>query len=231
MNMSRKMKLVAASLSALLAIAVLAAVASAGEFTAHCERGEGQTCTGSISGTNLELVTTEGQAAVCSSIKGTASLTGGSTTMTLELDFGGCRETVTAFQYFCGTPQQTQTFQVGPVAAHIVNLAEAPATTPGLLITNVDAGWFCGPGGAPFGTMTGNLIGLLENPQCNTYATTQNLQFQKASNGHQTFTQVTETGTIFDLSLPVWFSGYKTASTTSTTSISWNAGNRVKITC
>jgi hypothetical protein len=73
-------------------------------------------------------------------------------------------------------------------------------TPIGILITIGDVQITCA-GGLLTKTLTGNVIGELETPNCGTAGTTYNLNFAPASAGSTTqrYEQVTTTGTLFDL--------------------------------
>jgi len=221
--MSRKIRLTAASSFVLLAMAILPAVASAGEFTADCTTGPGGTCTGTVAGGPLEIRTTNEETIVCNEITGAVTQTWGSSTGTIELEIFGCRETVTAFKGKCGT------IKTGKLVTHIVNVAEAPNVETGLLITGINVKPFCGWW---FEDLTGNLIGLFESPECGTYRTSHKIVFTSSSSGHQKPNQVTETGPILDLSVNQFLGGNNvTAAIVATTTISWNVNSLVNITC
>jgi hypothetical protein len=230
--MNKKLMLLAAGALTALAFAALPAIASAGEYNADCELGAGKTCTGSVAGINAVLTNTKNETVSCSNAGGTATQVGGTSTGTLELDFTGCKETTTIFKFSCNSAgKPAGTITTGPLVSHLVNLADPPATkTPGLLITNSNVTFECT--GFAKKTVTGNILGDITNPQCGVFAASHAASFTQASNGHQTFKQVTGTGTIQDLISKNHPEGeYSTSSQTGTGTITWNAGNKVNITC
>jgi len=227
--MNRKPMLLAAGVLTAIAFAALPALASGGEYEAHCIGGS--TCVGEITGGATSLESDNGDIITCSTVGGSTSFATTSTTGTVNLHFTGCREHVTFFTFQCNSPGSAAgTINVTGVTYHLVNL-EHGGTTPGVKLTNVSVTFDC-PGYTKK-TVTGSVVGHLENPAsfCNTATTTHAVNFQQgASTGIQKYMQVTTTGTQTDLIANNDSGGtYTTAAQLGTGIIHWN--NPVMITC
>jgi len=103
--------------------------------------------------------------------------------------------------------------------------------TPGVLLTGVNVTFTC----AAFikKTVTGNIIGHWENPQCGSSVASHKVTFSEISAGKQKYTQVTTVGTAFDLisNNDTEPSEYKTSSQTGSGVLSAESSNNVKFTC
>ncbi len=199
--MNKKMMLLAlAAVSA--AMFALPAMASAGTW--HFEKvGGGIPGTFTGTGPASELVATNGV-----TLKGTNLTVHGefetTTTGTITITFHG----VTGlFGVHCQTAgQPTGTIVTTKLTFHLINLEPSPnPKKPGILITaNHTTGNFahfeCG---GIKQTVAGNgIVGELVKPACGGTTTEPEFKFQKSTTlgiGHQTWTQVTTTGTFYDL--------------------------------
>jgi hypothetical protein len=230
--MDKKLMLLAAGTMTALALAVLPATASAGEYVALCQTGA--QCSATIAGGVTTLSNSEGETISCSSITGTATHTSGTSTTTAQLILHGCRETVTIFKFSCGNTETPGTITTNTTTGHIVNL-EHNGTAPGALITGVSLTFTCA--GYASKTVTGSIVGKFEDAHCNTFQSSHTVEFTQSSHGRQTYNQVTTTGTIYDLisnndpATHPAITEYSTASVTGTFTISSNNGNKVNITC
>jgi hypothetical protein len=189
--MREKLKLFVVGALSALVIAALPAVASAGEFPIHCEAA---TCSSTITGLHLELRFTGGSIITCTSSTGTISQANNSTTGTAQITFHNCKDPI--FGGHC-TNAVTGTIKTNTLTSHDVYLEPAPTKTPGILLTGVNFTFTCFFLGSK--TITGNLIGHWENPNCGVKQTSHLLAFELVSAGHQKFSQVTTTGPIYDL--------------------------------
>jgi hypothetical protein len=197
--MSKKLMLLVAGVLSALALTALPSVASAGEPTLHCTS---LPCTYTVAGGVAELSTVGGNTVKCTSVtgNGTSTVLSG-TTGTVTLTFHECREQVTGFGFSCtGKEQPTRTIKTNSMVTHNVLLAEKAKVangTPGVLVTGANVTFTCA--GFQSFTVTGNVLGHFENPQCNTPTKTYNLEFAVTAHGQQKFKLVTETGNPFDL--------------------------------
>jgi hypothetical protein len=228
--MSKKLMLLAAGALTALAFAALPAVASAGEYILDCETGAGKVCEGTVAGGASSLSNGAGETITCTGVEGTATATGGTSTGTLSLIFVGCHETVTIFHFTCNSSGLAAgRIATGSLQSHVINI-EHGGTTPGILVTNANVTFECT--GFSKKTVTGNVIGHLENPQCNTFAVAHTANFTASAHGIQAYTQVTTTGTIQDLIQNNDAGGaYQTSAQVGTGTITWKAGDKVNITC
>ncbi len=187
-----------------VAMLVLPAVASAGTW--HLEKVGGGT-PGTFTGTGgaSELVTTSNLTlkSVTTTIHGEFETT---TTGTITVTFHGMTG---LFGIHCQTAgQPTGTVVTTKLTFHLVNLEPSPnPKKPGILITpNHTTGNFahfeCG-GIAQ--TLAGNgVLGELVSPACGAKTTALEFKFQRSAilgAGHQKWTQITTTGTFYDLTL------------------------------
>ncbi|HEX3042059.1 MAG TPA: hypothetical protein VHP56_08245 [Solirubrobacterales bacterium] len=222
------MLLVIVALTA-VAAAALPAGACANEYIADCEIGA--ECSAAVSGGSAVLSSTSNETISCTATSGTVTQTSGSSTGTTKLTFTGCKEKVTGFEFSCYSPGEAKGKLVtNTLISHLVNLEEA-ATVPGVLLTGVNTTIQCDSGPSKR-TVTGNLMGKFEEPSCGSFASSHKIEFTQASEGHQTYKQVTGTGTVYDLTENNDAGGaYVTASATGTGTLTYSGGNKVKITC
>jgi hypothetical protein len=235
--MNKKLMLVAAGVLAALVFAALPAVASAGEFEGDCENARA-TCEGTIDGLETRLVNSRGEGIVCSSVGGRAIQRNASSTGEAEFIFRGCRENVTIFRFSCNNTGTAGEIRTNRMVSHLIYLEPntQARTTPGILLTNANVTFTCA--GFARKTVTGNVIGHIENPQCNAFAAEHRVNFEEVagSPGTQRWQQITTEGTRFDLvsneDEPEGpGSIYKTSAQSGTGTITWRAGEHVKLTC
>jgi len=224
--MKHKLMLLAVGALAALAFAALPAVATAGEFAADCETGA--SCTATVEGGAAELVNSAGEGISCTAVSGTASVTSGSSTGSVKLAFTGCRENVTIFHFSCTNTATSGKIETNTLTSHNIYI-EPNASTPGVLLTGVNVTFSCA--GFANKTVTGSIIGHIENPQCGTFAASHSITFEKSANGVQKYMQVTTSGEKFDLISNNDNGGeYLTSSQTGTGTLKYNS-NKVKLTC
>ncbi|HKF81827.1 MAG TPA: hypothetical protein VKB23_02550 [Solirubrobacterales bacterium] len=228
-----------AMLLALAAISVglMALPAIAGATTAHLSG----TSTFTISGGTGQLVTTSGSTIHCTSTAGSGNFTT-TTSGTVDLTFHGCKDKT--FGFNCTTAGQPAGTIVPPQAnvdlimvTHNGSTKPAvlikPKTTQSLTTTRADgqkallfASFTC------FGVTTevfGNgIIGTITHPACGTSSTTAGLEFQQASNGHQTHT--TSTGVSYYLESKLGGGAHEKASITSSATITFPAARTLTCT-
>ncbi len=184
-----------------VAMLVLPAVASAGTW--HLEKvGGGHPGTFTGTGGVSEWITTSGlkTAPTSTTFHGEFETT---TTGWIKLTFHGV---VGAFGIHCTTTGlPTGTVETTKLTFHLVNLEPSPnPKKPGILITpnhetNTFAHYSCG--GVPTTLEGTGLVGELVTPACGAKSTSAEFKFQRAAvAGHQKWTQITTTGTIYDLS-------------------------------
>jgi hypothetical protein len=227
--MNKKMMLLATGAFVAVALAVLPAVAAAGEYEAHCEGAA--TCGGTITGGFTEIEYGSGEKAKCMAAVGNVSLPTTSSTGTASVTLTNCREQVTAFQFPCtssGTPAGQ--ISMNNLTFHFVNL-EHGGTKPGIAFTGFNLTYGCNLNR----TTTGSLVGLIESPAafCNIAVSTHNIELSKTegSVGSQTYKQITTTGAVLDLveSNHAFGGAYATTALVTTWTFHWD--HQVKITC
>jgi len=195
----------------------------------------GAECEGFIEGTgNLAIGDDSGGGAgriTCTKVTGSFKQPNKSTTTTSSLTFTGCMSN----GFSCNsTGQPGGTITTGPLAGDIVNIEPAPATEPGLLLTNINITYSCA-GGLVKKTVTGALIGELEKPyECGVFRAHLTVQFTEtaAGAGIQTPLQGTTVGSVFHLTVNNDAGGaYTTMALTTTSHLNWSAGQMVAIDC
>jgi len=214
------------------AVAILPTRASAGEFEAHCE---GATlCKGIIQGTgafHMRETSFLALEVTCTSVEGETTLTTTSSTGSARLTFQGCSLSTGVK---CGTPPWTGTITTNPLTTDFIRIdpisAEKATGTPGVLFTGLNVTITCGEGGF-VRTITGSVIGHIENPECGVSRTHHTISFEESSAGQQRFKQVTTAGAIYNLN---WGSPGGLALPTSwmgTWHTTYAPGTPVKLTC
>lgn len=227
--MNRCLMLHAALTLTAVAFAALPALASAGEFTADCENGAA-TCTANIVGTGVaEFANTSGERITCSATSGAATVQSGKTSGSVELNFTGCREHATFFTFQCNSVGKP----AGQIATGAIPWFWIRILVPalfGMLFVNTNMTITCA--GFSDKRFTGNIIGALENPNCGTFQANHTVVFEKSSDGHQKYKQVTGSGSIHDLSSnnDTASGAYATSSRTGTLHLNYT-GTKVKLTC
>jgi hypothetical protein len=218
--------LLAAGVLAALAFSALPSVAAAGEFTADC--GSGATCTGTVESTGITTLGSANLAIECTSTTGTTSQTSGSSTGSSSLIFKGCRDEI--FNGSCTNTGVAGEIKNNTMVSHLIYL-EKDKSKKGVLLTNANTTFEC-LGGFVKRTVTGSIIGEIENPECGIAKTHHTITFTQASKGQQTWKQITTEGTVFDLIANNDAGGaYETASQVGTAHINYTGGNTVKMTC
>ncbi len=203
--MSKKLMLLAAGALAALAFTALPSAASAGEWEHHCTStgGVAEECTGmTIAGGAAELSNDNHEPVSCTAVSGTASAEKTGKTGKVELSFTGCKETVTFFQFSCSNTATSGKITTNEMTSHNVYLEPntAAQTKPGLLLTGANVTFECA--GFAKKTVTGNIIGIITNPNCTSAITSETIKFEKlgaATGTTQEWEQVTTSGTFFDL--------------------------------
>lgn len=190
----KKLTILMAGALAVLAFAALPAVATAGEFTADCEGGAAS-CSANITGGVATLTNTANEKIECSTSEGTATQNNASSTGTVSLTFKGCKEKVSGLNFACNSAEAASgVIKTGALTSHLIFI---DPETPGVLLTAVNVTFSC----ASFfkKTVTGNIIGHWTTPHCNEFNEKHEVSFEQSSAGNQKYTQITTTGTVFDL--------------------------------
>ncbi len=237
--MSKKLMLLVAGTLAALVFTAVPSAASAGEFEHHCTSTSGvaEECKNmTVAGGALEYSNDNHEGYTCTSVTGTATAAKTGTTGTARLLLHGCKETVTFFQFACTSPgQPSGTVTTNVLTSHNVYLEPntQAQTKPGLLLTGVNVTFSC-PGFATK-TVTGNIIGIITNPNCTSAVTSLTVKFQRlgaATGTTQEWEQITTAGTFFDLIQNNDSGGsYTTSSLTAEGTITTAAGQHIRLTC
>jgi hypothetical protein len=224
--MNKKLKALGAGALAILALALVPAGASAGEFISDCETGA--SCSGTISGGAGTFSNSAGETFSCTAVTGTATLTSGTSTGTVQLAGTGCVETISGFKFSCSNTATAGKITTNTLTWHNVYV-DSNKTLPGILVTGVNVTLVCGTFVKK--TFTGNLLGAKLNPECGVFKATETGSFEQTAHGTQKYTQVTGTGTVFDLISNNDAGGaYATSSLTGTLT-GTVSGTKVKATC
>ena len=223
--MSKKLMLLAAGVLSALALTALPSVASAGPLTNDCTK---LPCTFTVASNSVaKLSTVGGNTVECSSFSGTGSQAAlSATSATVQLTFSGCKERKTGFNFPCtGKEQASGVIKTNSLTADYVWLDKLPEPhgVAGLLMTGVNTTFVCA--GFQNFTVTGNVIGELEETatKCTAPSTTQKLNFESTAHGVQKWTQVTTTGTVYNLTSNNDAGGaYEKAAQSGTGTTTWN---------
>jgi len=195
-------------------------------YEADCQSGEW--CSGAVSGGSFALANTNGETISCSSLGGTAETAPESTVGTVVLVFNGCREHVTFFTFTCSNTGTNGKIETNELASEIVDLKDGE-TTPGVLLTGVNVTFNCV--GFSKKSVTGSILGHVEDPDCNTYQPSHSFVFEQTSHGHQKYNQATTTGATLDLSSSADNGGaFSTTSLTGTATVTYSE-DKLNITC
>jgi hypothetical protein len=223
------MLLLVVAASTAIAAAALPSATYAKEYIADCETG--LECSAPVSGGAAVLSNTSNETISCTATSGSVGQVSGTSTGTAALTFTGCKETVSIFKFQCHSPgAEAGKLVTNALTSHLVNLEEA-ATVPGVLLTGVNMTTECS-GALGKWTVTGSLLGKIEEPSCESFASSHKIEFTQVSEGHQTFKQASGTGTVYDLTQNNDAGGaYVTASATGTGTVTYGSGNKLKITC
>lgn len=196
-------------------------------YEVDCQSG-GSWCGGTISGGAVSLASTNGETVKCSSMEGGWEGVSGSSVGVMALSFGSCKEQSTIFKFKCSNTKTTGTVETNKLTSEFVNL-EDEGTTAGLLLTGMNMTFDCPGYGKK--TVTGSILGHIEDPDCNSYQSSHSFVFEQTSHGHQKYSQVKTTGATFDLlSNADNGSALTTTSLTGTGTLTYT-GDKVSITC
>jgi len=224
--MNKKLMLLAAGALAAVALAALPAMASAGEFSADCKSGAN--CSGKISGGEAEIENNKGERVKCTGTEGTANVSHGTSTGQVNLIFTNCREQVTIFKFTCTNTATAGKIETGSLQTHLIYI-EPQEKTPGFLITSLNVTFNCA-GWAKM-TVTGSLIGHIENPNCGSFKPSHQVEFARNGIGEQTYWTITTTGAgYYPISNKDIGDTYLESSITATGTFTWT-NDEVKLTC
>lgn len=223
--MIKKLIIFGAGALTTLAFGTFPAIASAGEFNGTCT---GAACTGTIESSSVTTLEGAGGSSVkCSSATGNATMTNASATGTLGITFHFCvEETLGTECHSAGQPN-------GTIMLSTVwhwTILDILAKFVGPQFTSINVTFSCASGLVKK-TVTGNVMGELVNPACGTAKGTTEFKFAAgATTGTQKWTQITTTGTVFDLTWNNDSGGaYETMSLASEGKIKW--GGNVTLDC
>jgi hypothetical protein len=232
--MDKKLILIVASALTAIALAALPAAASAGGYLAHCQTGSDTVCAGSIESTGIfEIENASGERVNCTSVTGTVTAIGGSSTGTEQLLFHGCKEQITVFHFPCQNTGTSGDITTNTLVAEFINTAAAPATSPGVLLRGWSVTFKCSGGFAGM-NIVGSVIGTLENPatDCNALRANHTVYFSESATGIQAHRHITGTGTTYELTSSNDAGGaYLSTGLSGTWHINWSAGDKVNVTC
>jgi len=223
--MTKKLMLLAAGALTALAFAALPMGASAVEMTATCSAVP---CVGTIEITGfVELTDDSGLGIRCDKTGGTVTQAASpSSTVTATITFSECNET--AFSTECNNEGAgTKKIVTNTLTGHFITIVTN--STNGILLTGFNITFECPLFGIKK-TVTGNLIGTLENKAtvCGKAVTTHTIEFTEEKPGFQTHR--TWTGKTFDLTSGTHAADTTTFSTAGTTHLNWGA-KTVNIAC
>lgn len=229
--MSKKLMLLAAGALTALAFTALPGMASASEFKSTCSTGAN--CTATIAGGKAVLENDAGGAlgtVTCGASAGTATITHNTSTSHVELTFTDCTG---PFSSKCTSPgAAAATITTNTMVGHNINLEPGQTNTVGILLTGANVTFTCA--GFFEKTVTGNVIGELEEGStvCNTPQASHKITFVPgAATGSQRWTQITTSGTMFDLISGTHANDGTTSSQEGTGTITYNAGAKVTLDC
>jgi len=218
---------IAAALTA-VPFLLLPNAASAGFFGSRCSGTS--TCVGAISATgNMVFEESSGLRITCSEAGGSASFFENTSTGEARLLLAGCKESV--FGTNCGNTVTAGQITTNNLSSHLIYL-EQDKSIKGLLLTGLNVTLSC-TSGAIKKTITGNVMGEIENPECGVFRTHHTVLFEAGiSTGSQRWTSITTSGTIFDLTMNNDSGGaYSTTSLSGTVHITYEAGTSVVFNC
>lgn len=228
--MNKNLSSLAAAMLTASALAVIPAIASAGEYSADCEFIG---CGGTIQSTGgIEITDTAMQQITCTSVTGNVSVTSNSSTGSVQLLFHGCKEQATIFKFSCTSPgMPSGTITTNTLVMHNVYI-DPNKSTPGILVTGVNVTYNCG-GGFSRKTVTGDLIGHIETPNCGSFVANHTVTFEETFDGIPKYTSVTTFITIINKFRANNHDGgsYTETSINATAHVNYPGDNRVKLTC
>ena len=234
------MSLAAGALS-VLAFTALPRGAAAGEPHLKCEAFP---CTYTVHGGPTKFAELSGGTVWCTKVEGAGAITQSateptkaakeSTTGAVELTFSGCTEENTIFHFACTGPGQASgVTKTGSLVTHNIYLNDAKKQ--GILLTNISTTLTCA-GGFSRSTITGNVIGELDETDCGKATNVIKQTFTSTAHGNQTWKHITGTGATYDLQLatnhnttPSSTTGYETYAITDPTTLTFN--QNVTLTC
>jgi hypothetical protein len=227
--MSKRLMLLAAGVLATLAFTALPSMASANEFIATCSTKAN--CTATIAGGAAVLENDAGGAVgtvSCTASTGTATIEHAKSTGSVSLSFTGCNNN----GFKCNSVGAAAgVINTGSLVSHLIYLEATTAGKKGVLLTNVNVTFECA-GGLVKKTVTGNVIGEIEEPNCGTAKASHKINFEPgAATGSQQWTQITKAGTIFDLTSGTHASDTTTSSQKGTGTLTYNGGATVTLDC
>lgn len=230
--MNVKLMLLSAGAISALAFVAVPAVGFASEFPAVCSSGA--TCTGNVVGGPATLEDDGGFLAgkvSCIATSGTSSQTSNSSTGSATLTFTGCKDE--ALNTNCtSSGQAAGTIKTNSLVYHLVFIdSTAQGTLVGVQFTGVNVTFSCA-GGLVQKTVTGSVIGQIENPECNVARASHAVNFiYGVPLGSQKYTQVTTTGTVFDLTSGSHSSDSTTSGVRGTGQLFYSEGKTVTLAC
>jgi hypothetical protein len=212
---------------AVLALSGLPSTCLAGEFNADCAAGI--ECGYTFEGSEIRFGSLNGFTMGCPRVTGNGTIKSGTSTGSFQLLIHECHETISGFNFKCSSAGQPPgTVTTNSMVTHLVYLDQS-RTTPGILLTGMNLTFTCPVYGST--TITGNMLGHIEDPQCNLFTSQHSISFAASSDGQQKYTQVTTTGTVFDLTANDDSGGeYKTVSIANNETFS-HSSNQIKFTC
>jgi hypothetical protein len=240
--MKKKLILLAIGALTALAFTALPSVASAKETQIKCLDATKERCTYTVAGGEVRFSATSGDTLTCTSVTGNGELPNldanrEATTGNVQLLFHGCRETNTIFKFNCTSPgQPTGTLKPEAMVTHnITDEATFGANAKvGVLLTNLKWTFTCA-GGFAATTMTGNLIGTLDE-NCVGRAPSPIVRQLFGATSHGQQDHKLWTGVTYDLitmtnhpTTPTVGGTYETFAVSSTTTLTFN--QNVEITC
>jgi hypothetical protein len=230
--MRKKLILVASVALSAFALMVIPSLGFAGEFTATCSSGA--TCSGLIEATGgpFTIQDDSGGAAgriTCFGPFGTATQTSNSTTGAWEISLSGCQEGVFGTQ--CNNTGTAGQIKVGSLTSHLVKLEPGQTTPVGILLTGINFSFSCPVLGVTR-SVTGNIIGEIENPECGKARANHTIRFEQgAAAGSPKWAQVTTSGEFFDLTFGPPSSDTTTATWLTFVHITYSEGKTVTLNC
>ncbi|HVD39489.1 MAG TPA: hypothetical protein VNC16_00600 [Solirubrobacterales bacterium] len=227
---NRSILLATWALAAFIASAALPAISAAGEFKAHCSKGP--TCTSNVAGgpATFEDDGVGSMKIECAKTGGGARHTSGTSKGVIIFVFEGCEAEALGFS--CNTPgKPLGTIVTNELPYDLVFIDSTPTVLVGMLITSFNETITC-PVLSIKRTITGNVIGKIEDPECNVPRASHTIEFKKgAAAGSMQFTQVTTVGQVFDMTWGVHEADGTTLGIRGTYSFTYNEGQTLTYTC
>jgi len=225
-RMNRKLTMLV--IGGFAAFACLAPAASASAFTATCSGGE-LTCFGTIQGTgSVVLEESSGLKISCTGTTGSTQQSSGFTWGSASFRFSGCKESVLGTN--CGNTAESGQIQTNTVTSDLIYIESK--STPGVLLTGLNVTFSCPTIGVKK-TVTGNIIGHIENPACGTASASHTISFEAgATTGTQKYTEIETASFYYDLTVNNDAGGsYATSSLSGTSHVSYLNGRTLTLNC